>query len=80
MSSVKSVVTQFPGLTIGVQVEFHRGGWPTDQRTLEDADTLMIISDGRDGDLYSEALHLESPARGGLGRTAQGFADRKSVV
>jgi len=46
-----------------VRVEFHRDGWPADQRTLEDADSIMVISDGRDGDLFSEALHLESPER-----------------
>ena len=44
-------------------VEFHLDGWPEDQRTLEDADTIMIISDGRDGDLYEEAPHLKSQAR-----------------
>jgi type 1 glutamine amidotransferase len=46
-----------------VRVEFHRDGWPADQRTLEDADSIMVISDGRDGDLFTEALHLESPER-----------------
>ena len=46
-----------------VRVEFHRDGWPADQRTLEEADTVMIISDGRDGKLYSEAPHLETPER-----------------
>jgi type 1 glutamine amidotransferase len=46
-----------------VQVEMHFDGWPKDERTLEDADTVMIISDGRDGDLYEEAPHLASPER-----------------
>ncbi len=46
-----------------VKAEFHLNGWPKDETTLENADTIMIISDGRDGDQYSEALHLESEAR-----------------
>src|SRR4051812_40173371 len=41
-----------------VKVEVHLDGWPRDPRTLEDADTIMIISDGRDGDQYQEAPHL----------------------
>lgn len=46
-----------------VRVEFHRDGWPADSQVVEDADSLMIISDGRDGDLYAEAPHLESAER-----------------
>jgi type 1 glutamine amidotransferase len=46
-----------------VRVEYHLGGWPRDPGTLEDADTVMIISDGRDGHLYEEAPHLASPER-----------------
>src|SRR6478752_2768661 len=40
-----------------IRVEVHLNGWPKDEKTLEDAATIMIISDGRDGDKYSEALH-----------------------
>jgi type 1 glutamine amidotransferase len=46
-----------------VQVEIHLEGWPKDPRTLEDADTIMIISDGRDGDQFEEAPHLASAER-----------------
>jgi len=46
-----------------VRVETHFEGWPADEKTLEDADTIMIVSDGRDGDKYVEAPHLASPAR-----------------
>lgn len=46
-----------------IKVEYHLNGWPADEKSLEDADTIMIISDGRDGDKFSEALHLESPQR-----------------
>ncbi len=46
-----------------IKVEYHLNGWPADEKSLEDAATIMIISDGRDGDNFSEALHLESPRR-----------------
>ncbi|HEY2343222.1 MAG TPA: ThuA domain-containing protein, partial [Chthoniobacteraceae bacterium] len=43
-----------------VRVEFHQGGWPKDPVTLEDADAIMIISDGRDGDKFEEAPQFAS--------------------
>ena len=46
-----------------VRVEIHLAGWPRDERTLDDADTIMVISDGRDGDQFAEAPHLASPER-----------------
>ncbi|MDB5320716.1 MAG: Trehalose utilization [Phycisphaerales bacterium] len=46
-----------------INVEVHLNGWPKDDKSLANAATIMIISDGRDGDKYSEALHLESPER-----------------
>lgn len=46
-----------------VTVEHHLDGWPSDSSTLEDADTIMIVSDGRDGHLFEEAPHLASPER-----------------
>src|SRR5579859_5123263 len=46
-----------------VRVETHLDGWPHDSKTLEDADTIMVISDGRDGDQYAEAPHLASEER-----------------
>jgi type 1 glutamine amidotransferase len=45
-----------------VRVEYHLEGWPRDEQTLEDADAIMIISDGRDGDRFEEAPHFSSPA------------------
>ncbi|WLD11726.1 ThuA domain-containing protein [Planctellipticum variicoloris] len=44
-----------------VAVEYHRDGWPADPKTLDTADAIMVISDGRDGDLYEEAPHIVSP-------------------
>ncbi len=46
-----------------VRVEMHFDGWPEDQSTLEDADTIMIVSDGRDGDRFSPAPHQASDDR-----------------
>lgn len=44
-----------------VRVEVHENFWPVDVRTFEDADAIMIVSDGRDGEIGEEALHLSSP-------------------
>ncbi len=46
-----------------VTVEAHTGGWPRNPATLEDADTILVVSDGRDGHLFAEAPHLASPER-----------------
>jgi type 1 glutamine amidotransferase len=46
-----------------VKVEVHTDGWPKDPSTLDDADTILVVSDGRDGHLYEEAPHLASPER-----------------
>src|SRR5688572_106526 len=37
----------------GITTEYHLNGWPADPKALKDADTIMTISDGQDGDLYS---------------------------
>jgi type 1 glutamine amidotransferase len=46
-----------------IHVDYFLDGWPADQSTIEKADTLMVISDGRDGDQFTEAPHLESDDR-----------------
>ena len=46
-----------------VRVEFHQEGWPKNPETLDDADAIMVISDGRDGDKYEEAPHFAAPER-----------------
>jgi|GEM_PF-110905 len=43
-----------------VRVEYHLDGMPSDLKTLDDADSIMVISDGRDGNLYQEAPHFGS--------------------
>lgn len=43
-----------------VRVEYHLDGWPEDEKTLDDAAAIMIVSDGRDGDLYEEAPHFRT--------------------
>ena len=32
-----------------VKVQVHFNGWPKDQSSLKDADTIIVISDGRSG-------------------------------
>lgn len=49
-----------------VRVEYHLDGWPEDATTLDDADTIMVVSDGRDGDKYEEAPHFQSDERAAL--------------
>lgn len=46
-----------------IRTEVHLDGWPGDPKAFDDAATVMILSDGRDGDQYSEALHLASLER-----------------
>ncbi|HVJ86267.1 MAG TPA: ThuA domain-containing protein, partial [Caulifigura sp.] len=46
-----------------VRVDYVRDGWPKDPAILADADSILVVSDGRDGDKYSEAPHLVSPER-----------------
>jgi type 1 glutamine amidotransferase len=46
-----------------LQVEVHLDGWPREPKTFETADTIMVISDGRDGDKFEEAPHLASDDR-----------------
>ncbi len=41
-----------------VLVEYHLEGWPENPETLNDADAIMVISDGRDGDKFEEAPHF----------------------
>jgi hypothetical protein len=43
-----------------VNVEVATNGWPTDPSSMEKADSIMIISDGRDGDLYEEDLQAST--------------------
>jgi type 1 glutamine amidotransferase/cytochrome c2 len=35
-----------------VRIEIHENGWPADESTLDDADTVVFYSDGRDGDKF----------------------------
>ena len=46
-----------------VDVSLHFNGWPNDPAALEDAATLMIVSDGRDGEIGREAPHLADASR-----------------
>ena len=46
-----------------VRVEMHFQGWPDDDKSLDDAAAILVVSDGRDGNLYEEAPHLASAER-----------------
>ncbi len=38
-------------------------GWPVDDAVLDTVDAIVLFCDGRDGERFAEALHLESPER-----------------
>ena len=40
----------------GVKAEVHVGGWPRDPKTLDDADTIVVLSDGADRDEQDHPL------------------------
>jgi type 1 glutamine amidotransferase len=63
--SVKLLKTMLENSSVKgqVKVEIHLDGWPKDPATLADADTIMVISDGRDGKLFEEAPHLATEER-----------------
>ncbi|MCM8539681.1 MAG: ThuA domain-containing protein, partial [Lentisphaeraceae bacterium] len=44
-----------------IEVSIFFNGWPQNAPVLSEADTIMIISDGRDGDKFEESLHLQNP-------------------
>jgi hypothetical protein len=71
--SVRLLKTMLEKSEIGdrLNVRTYFNGWPNDAAALENADTIMIISDGRDGDKFREAPHLATPALGLLQRTDQ---------
>lgn len=37
-----------------IKTELHFNGWPADETTLDDAQLILFITDGRDGALYSD--------------------------
>lgn len=57
------VLLEESNLRSAVRVETHFDGWPKDDAAIEGADSVFVISDGRDGNLFSEAPHLETAGR-----------------
>jgi type 1 glutamine amidotransferase len=57
------VMLERSNIADAITVDHFLDGWPMQSAAVEQADTLMIVSDGRDGDKFSEALHLESDER-----------------
>lgn len=49
---LKVLLDRAPNLK-NISTEIHFNGWPENPATLEDADTIVTISDGQDGNLYS---------------------------
>src|SRR5207244_11692454 len=50
---LKHLLDTSPNLK-GVQVEAHFKGWPAEENTLDDADTIVMISDGGDRNEWRE--------------------------
>jgi type 1 glutamine amidotransferase len=46
-----------------VRVEMVFDGWPKEEGVLENADTTVVLSDGRDGDKFEEAPHFANPGQ-----------------
>ncbi len=46
-----------------VHIQTYFNGWPKDDHDLEDAATIVVISDGRDGTIGEEAPHLQTEER-----------------
>jgi type 1 glutamine amidotransferase len=55
---IKHLLDTCPTLA-GVQVEAHFRGWPKDARTLDTADTIVLISDGSDRKLADHPLYVD---------------------
>lgn len=49
---LKTMLDQSNAKNLKTEIYLH--GWPHNPATLDDADLILFISDGRDGDLYSE--------------------------
>jgi len=66
--SVKLLAAMLRNSDIGdrVRVSPFPEGWPEDVSVLKTADTIMVISDGRDGDRYAETPYLENRERRAL--------------
>jgi type 1 glutamine amidotransferase len=43
-----------------IVTEVHENGWPADPTTLENADTIVFYSDGRDGDKFVDVPFVEA--------------------
>lgn len=50
---LKTMLDNVDALRGKIVTEVHFDGWPKDEATLDDAATILTISDGQDGDLYS---------------------------
>lgn len=47
----------------GITTTAFPDGWPRETTALDDADLVLVVSDGQDGDLYSPAPFMATPER-----------------
>lgn len=55
---IKHMLDTCPNVS-GLRVEAHFRGWPKDPKTLDDADTIVLISDGSDRKLTDHPLYVD---------------------
>ncbi len=55
---LKHLLDTSPNLKGKLVVETHFKGWPTDEKTLDDANTIVMISDGGDRNLTDHPLYV----------------------
>lgn len=65
IKSVRLLKLMLEHSSIGDQlrVEYHLGGWPADESTLEDADLVLFATDGRDGEFFRDVPFVVTPER-----------------
>src|SRR5688572_24140084 len=55
---IKHLLDTSPSTKSKVAVEAHFKGWPTDEKTLDDAATIVMISDGGDRNATDHPLYV----------------------
>lgn len=55
---LKHLLDNSPSLQGRLKVEVHFNGWPADEKTLDDADTILITSDGCDRRLEDHPFYI----------------------
>ncbi|WP_256011085.1 ThuA domain-containing protein [Desertivirga xinjiangensis] len=58
IKTVRLIKTMLDNSTKGIKTEVHLHGWPANEKTLEDADLILIVSDGPDGYNFRDSPFL----------------------